>query len=226
MTQQVYTNFDMNGNEIKNVSLEKLVADPTGGDLYEGRIWENITEHKYKWYDGVKVRILISEEEVQNLINQIGQSQGGFDASPGLLPTVANLIDGDTQIRRGDYWDITVAGTIAGIGGDDVLDIGDILKFVGTNPTNAAHWLGIQRNLNDTLLGNTKTERQTVNLVAQTPLTVSATIIPDIFTIQVYNSAGEQIIVDVSKGANPNQRILKSNKSLTGVIVEMTGATA
>ena len=226
MVQQVYTSLNFNENEIKNVSFEKLAADPSGAELYEGRFWENTTEHKYKWYDGVKIRVIISEEEIQNLINQIGQSQGGFDASSGLLPTVANLIDGDTQIRRGDYWDITVAGTIAGITGDDVLDVGDVLKFVGTNPATPAHWLGIQRNLNDTLLGNTKTERQTVNLVAQTPLTVSATIIPDIFTIQVYNSAGEMIMVDISKGANPNQRVLKSNKSLTGVVVEMTGATA
>lgn len=225
MTQGVYTNFDMNGNEIRNVSLEKLATDPSGVDLFEGRIWENITEHKYKWYDGVKIRVILSEEEIQNLINQIGQAQGGYDASSGLLPTVSNLIDGDTAIRRGDYWDITVAGTIAGIGGDDVLDVGDVLKFVGTNPATPGHWLGIQRNLNDTLLGNTKAERQTVNLVAHTPLTVSASIIPNIFTIQVYDSDGNLIIVDVKKGANPNQRVITSNKSLTGVVVEMTGAT-
>lgn len=225
MAKFVYTDLNLDGNEIRNYSIEKLASDPTGGDLYEGRVWLNTTTDKYKVYVNGAVQILATEAYVETVVQQIGQSQGGFDASSGLLPTVSDLIDGDTAIRRGDYWDITVAGTIAGIGGDDVLSVGDVLKFVGTNPATASHWLGIQRNINDTLVGNAKTERQTVNLVANTPLTVSATSISDVFSVQVYDSAGAEIVIEIEKGGSANQRVLTSKKSLTGVVVDMVGAS-
>jgi hypothetical protein len=220
MAKSVYTDFNMEQNEIQEVSLQKLASDPVAP--FEGQIWENTTENKIKHFINGVTRVLADETFVEAAVQAIGQSQGGFDASSGLLPTVGDLIDGDTQIRRGDYWDITVAGTIAGIGGADELDIGDVLKFVGTVPTNAAHWLGIQRNLNDANLGTAKTERQTVNLVANTPLTVSASSIADVYSVQVYDSAGKEIILEIQKGL-PNQRILTSKKSLTGVVVDLIG---
>lgn len=224
MAKSVYVDLNLQENEIQNVSLEKLATDPSGGGLYEGRIWENTTENKIKHYVGGQIRVLADEAFVQSAIQQIGQSQGGFDASGGLLPTIADLIDGDTVIRRGDYWDITAGGTIAGIGGDDVLSVGDVLKFVGTNPATPAHWLGIQRNLNDTLLGDVKAERQTVNLVANTPLTVSASTIANVHSVQTFNSTDEEIILEVKRGIGLNQRILTSKKSLTGVVVELLGS--
>ena len=222
MGKSVETDLILNSNEIQSASWEKLATDPASP--FEGQHWLNTTSNKKKFYVGGVVHIVADEAFVEAAIQQIGQSQGGFDASPGALPTAADLIDGDTQIRRGDYWDITAAGSIAGIAGADELEIGDVLKFVGTTPTNPAHWLGIQRNLNDTLLGNAKTERQTVNLVANTPLTVSAAVVADVHSVQVYNSAGDEIILDIKKGL-ANQRILTSKRSLTGVVVEFIGAS-
>jgi hypothetical protein len=224
MGKSVETDLKLNGNELQSVSFEKLASDPLAPTA--GQYWLNTTSNKAKFFDGAVVHVLTDELYVQSLIQQIGQSQGGFDASAGLLPTVADLIDGDTVIRRGDYWDITAEGSIAGISGDALLSIGDVLKFVGTVPSNPAHWLGIQRNLNDTLLGNVKGERQTVNLVAHTPLTVSAATVADVFSIHTYNSEGDEIIIDVKRGLLANQRILTANRSLTGVIVELMGATA
>jgi hypothetical protein len=224
--KSIYVDLDLQENEVRNVSWEKLAADPSGLGLYNGRHWLNTTTNKKKFYDGTTVHVIADEAFVQAAVQQIGQSQGAFDASAGLLPTVSNLIDGDTVIRRGDYWDISVAGTISGIGGGSTsLSIGDVLKFVGTNPATASQWIGIQRNLNDTLIGNAKTERQTVNLVANTALTVSAATISDVFSVQVYNSAGAEIIIDIDKGLTPNARLLTSKKSLTGVIVDMLGAS-
>jgi len=223
MSKLVHTDLNMDGNELLNVSFEKLASDPI--TPVAGQYWFNTTLGKAKYYDGTNVHIFADETFVQSQIQQIGQTQGAFDASPGLLPVVGDLIDGDTVIRRGDYWDISVAGTIAGIGGADELAIGDVLKFVGTAPANPAHWIGIQRNLNDTLIGNAKTERQTVALVANVPLTVSAATISDVFSVQVYNSLGAEIIIDIEKGLTPNARILTSKKSLTGVIVDLIGAS-
>lgn len=222
MGKSIETDLFLNTNEVQNASWEKLATDPVAP--FEGQHWLNTTTNKKKFFISGVTHVVADEAFVEQAIQQIGQTQGGFDASPGLLPVVGDLIDGDTVIRRGDYWDITVAGTIAGIGGADELSVGDVLKFVGTLPANAAHWVGIQRNLNDTLLGNAKTERQTVNLVANTPLTVSAATMADIHSAQVYNSAGDEIIVEIKKGL-PNQRILTAKRSLTGVVVEFVGAS-
>lgn len=223
MAKIVHTDLNMDGNELRNVSFEKLASDPVSP--VAGQYWYNTTSGKAKFYDGATTHIIADEAYVQSQIQQIGQSQGAFDASPGLLPTVVNLIDGDTVIRRGDYWDISVAGTIAGIGGADELAIGDVLKFVGTNPATPAHWIGIQRNINDTLLGDVKGERQTVALTANVPLTVTAATIANLYSVQVYNSANQEIILDVERGVGLNQRILTSKKSLTGVIVELMGSS-
>jgi len=225
--KSVETDLILNGNSILGDAWEMLSVDPTGVDLFAGRHWINTSQKKKKFYDGTTIHVLADEAYVQQQINQIGQSQGAFDASSGALPTVANLIDSDTVIRRGDYWDISVAGDIAGLmGGEAHLAVGDVLKFVGTDPANASHWIGIQRNINETLLGNVKKERQTVNLVANTPLTVSAASFVDLFSIQCYNSVGEEIILEIKKGTNPNQRILTAKRSLTAVVVEMLGSAS
>lgn len=55
---KIVTFLDLTTNEIRNVRLENLAADPSGGDLYEGRIWENSTSHTIKWYDGTTVKTL------------------------------------------------------------------------------------------------------------------------------------------------------------------------
>lgn len=224
MSTKVYTDFDMQSNEIRNVSVEKLAAHPTGGDLFQGRIWELTTDGKLYYYDGTIIRAVASEAYVTTAINQLGQCQGGFSALAGALPTAANKTQGDlTTIKKGDWWVITVAGTIAGIGGADELSVGDIIQFFGSNPATAADWLGVQRNLNDALVGNVTGEKQTVSLVANTPLNVNAATIANIHSIQVYDSAGDLIILDIQKLGGNNQRTLTSKKALTNIIVEMTG---
>jgi len=226
MAQNFYTDIQLNGLELQGVSLEKLALDPTGIGLYAGRIWYNTVSNKIKRYDGTAIQILADESYVTTSINQLGQIQGGFSAVAGLLPTAANKTQGDlTTIKKGDYWVITAAGTIAGITGlTGVLNVGDLIQFYGSTPATASDWIGIQRNLNDALVGNSKTERQTVNLVANTPLAVNAATITDIMSIQTYDSLGSLIVVQIEKLGGANQRTLTSKKSLTGVVVELIGA--
>lgn len=227
MALPIYVDIDLNGNEIKNMRLEQLAADPTGLDLYSGRAWYNTTTNEVKYYDGTVVQVVASKAYVISEINKLERLQGAYDASSGLLPTAANKTQGDlTQLVAGDYWIISVAGTIAGIRGDDVLSIGDKLQYLGGGAGVANNWVGIQTNLNDSLIGNQTGEKQTVNLVANTPLNVNAATISNIHSVQTYDSAGKLIIVDVEKLGGNNQRTLTSKKSLTGVVVELIGTKA
>lgn len=225
MAQKFHVDIDLDLNELKNALLDKVATDPVSP--VEGQVWYNTATDEIKYYDGTAVRVVASKAWVTSEINKLERIQGSFDASAGLLPTAANKIAGDlTQIVAGDYWIIGVAGTIAGIQGDDVLSIGDKLQYAGGGAATAANWVGIQTNLNDANIGNVKAEKQTVALVANTPLAVNAATIANIHSVQVYNSAGDLIIVDIQKLGGANQRTLTSKKSLTGVVVEMTGTGA
>lgn len=225
MAQKFYVDIDLDLNQLKNAVADTLTSDPVSPA--EGQFWYNTTDNLLKYFDGVSVKVIADRAWVTAEINKLERIQGSFDASAGLLPTAANKIAGDlTQIVAGDYWIIGVAGTIAGIQGDDVLSIGDKLQYVGGGAGTAANWVGIQTNLNDANIGNVKAEKQTVSLVANTPLNVNAATIANIHSVQVYNSAGDLIIVDIQKLGGANQRTLTSKKSLTGVVVELTGTGA
>jgi hypothetical protein len=224
MAQKFHVDIDLDLNQLKNAVADTLTSDPVSPA--EGQFWYNTTDNLLKYFDGVSVKVIADRAWVTAEINKLERIQGSFDASAGLLPTAANKIAGDlTQIVAGDYWIIGVAGTIAGIQGDDVLSIGDKLQYVGGAGT-AANWVGIQTNLNDANIGNVKAEKQTVSLVANTPLNVNAATIANIHSVQVYNSAGDLIVVDIQKLGGANQRTLTSKKSLTGVVVELTGTGA
>jgi hypothetical protein len=222
MAKLFHVDIDLDLNQLKNAVLEKLASDPV--TPVEGQIWYNDTTNEVKYYDGAAVKVIATKDYVISEINKLERIQGSFDASGGLLPVAGDKIAGDlTQIVAGDYWIISVGGTIAGIGGDDVLAIGDKLQYVGGGAGTAANWVGIQTNLNDSNIGNVKGEKQTVALVANVPLAVNAASIASIHSVQVYNSAGTEIIVDIQKLGGANQRTLTSKKSLTGVVVELLG---
>lgn len=54
-TKLVLVNLDINGNEIRGLRVELLAADPSGGGLYEGRLWFNTTSNLLKYYDGTTI---------------------------------------------------------------------------------------------------------------------------------------------------------------------------
>jgi len=80
-------------------------------------------------------------DEVWNLQGNLGAGifKGAHDASSG-LPAGAG-------VKAGNFWLITVAGTIAGIGGNDNLEVGDFLYALVDTPSLPADFSSIQANL-------------------------------------------------------------------------------
>ena len=73
---------DHNKQEIRNFSIEKLGAHPTGGDLYDGRVWQLITDdHLYHYSNGDIYQVANIED-----LNKFGELVGGHDATTG-IPT-------------------------------------------------------------------------------------------------------------------------------------------
>lgn len=219
----IYTNLDFKQiAALVQAMFEKLAADPASP--VDAQEWYDSVNHLRKVQANGQTETYAFQSWVLQQINSLGQLQTGFSAAGGSLPVPADKVNGDlAAIQTGDSWIITAAGTITGIQGSDELSSGDKLQFLSGDPTVAANWVGIQRNLDDALLGNVVTDRQTDNLVANTGLTVSSSIVSDIHSVQIYDSAGKSIEVCVEKTANPNQRVLTSVANLTGITIELTG---
>lgn len=210
--KNIYQHLNGNGNELRNWSGEKLAADPTGGDLYAGRMWFNTTDNKLRFYDGTTVQTVVTAEDLAS----IGEFQGGFDASAG-VPTTT--LDGDT-IRAGDYWRVTVPGTISGIGGDDVLEVGDLVYALADGASTAAQFTAVQANLN---LGSNlaQVEEVTIGTLPANTATAVPTTLTNVYSIQVFDSTNMEIGVCI---AGPTTApTIESSVALTGVLVRVVG---
>lgn len=219
-----HSNIDLLGaSVIKNGGWEKLAADPSTPT--EGQLWFNTTDGDYKYYLNGTVHVVATEAYVNQQLLSIERYQGGYDASGAALPDITDKTEGDlSNLVPGDYWTITTAGTYTGLQGDNTLQVGDSIKYLTGDPTLPASWVGV--NAQDSAGGSGGFDRQVVNLVAGTPLTVSSTTIDDIHSIQVYDSTGREIRVCVEKGPNANQRILESTVTASNVTVELVGVAA
>jgi hypothetical protein len=82
-----------------------------------------------------------SLNKLYELITSLGRSRGGYDASTGVVPgSVAN--------QEGDFWRVTVAGTIPGLFSGAVdLQPGDLLLALEDGAINANQFYSIQSNV-------------------------------------------------------------------------------
>ena len=209
--KEIYTHLIGHGNELRDWSVEKLAADPTGADLYEGRFWEQ--GGAVKFFDGTNVKILATLED----LTAIGTFQGAFDASAG-VPTTT--IDG-SPIAAGDFWRVGTPGTIAGIGGDDVLKIGDVVFAIADGASAPAQFDGVQANLD--LSGDLALVKEATiaSLPAATPTAIPLSGLTEVFSIEVYNAANEEIGVCV---AGPKTApTIEASEALTNLTVRMVG---
>lgn len=211
-TEKYYKNLDGQGNELQNWSLEKLAADPTGGDLYQGREWYNTTDNTIKFYDGTAVQTVATLAE----LTKIGAFQGTVDASAG-LPTTT--LDG-SPIAAGDYWRVSVAGTIVGIGGDDVLEVGDLIYANIDAAAVAADFTAVQANLN--LSGNiSQVEEVTLASLPANTATAVPTTFTNVYSIEAYDSTDMKIhLCHAGTTAAPT---VESNVALTNIKFRIVG---
>lgn len=59
-----YADLDLMKNKLQQVRLDPLFDDPDLADLQEGRIWYNMTEDVFKYFDGREIQII----EIKNYL--------------------------------------------------------------------------------------------------------------------------------------------------------------
>jgi hypothetical protein len=163
--KNIYVHLDGHAQELQNWSMEKLttaaIAALAGADLYEGRFVYDTDKNKMVHYDGTTWRTMVNSAE----LNKFGSLIGTVDATAGIPDgTSAGQIGSGVDelgvplttaasLQKGDFWIVSVAGVIAGIQGNDTLDVGDLLMCTVDGSTTAGDWIGIQMNINDLNLG-------------------------------------------------------------------------
>lgn len=71
---------------------------------------------------------------------------GSFDASGGAVPTTGTGVA--SAIMKGDYWRITVAGTISGVTPTASLQVGDVLYAKVNSASTGSDFFAVEGNLN------------------------------------------------------------------------------
>lgn len=142
-------------------------------------------------------------EKLYNLIFGIGAFAGNHDASAGALPLTGTGPAG--AINKGDYWIVTIGGTIAGIAGADTLQPNDVIYAKQAGANLAAHFFGVNTNVDlatPTELGLVKLVQELVGAgLADTVLSSAAVKILLDLKKNVASSAATNVTGNIAGGA-------------------------
>src|SRR5579883_1505022 len=87
MSKKFLTNIDMNANQILNLVLQELAADPPSP--VEGQVWYNTISHQAKYYNGTST-IILYDAATTNTASKLvlRDSSGNFAAGVGTFNSV------------------------------------------------------------------------------------------------------------------------------------------
>ncbi len=125
--------FDANGggNSLTNVELADFAVSAVATDLATGTV-DQIAP------------VTVIRDYINGRVASLGKLVGAFDASGAALPAVGS--GAGNAIMQGDYWRVTVPGTITGIG---YLEVGDALVASANDASDPADYFALQANITD-----------------------------------------------------------------------------
>jgi len=123
------------GNSISNLEVADFASSAKTSDLTTSAL-----SSQFATADAIK-------SYVDNQVTSLGSFAGDFDASGGTLPTTGTGLAG--AIAAGDYWRVSVAGTITGLGPDPVLEVSDVLVAKIDGADAASEFFALQGNITD-----------------------------------------------------------------------------
>jgi hypothetical protein len=172
MAKNILVSLDFNGNEIQNVLVHVLAADPTG--IAAGHIYYNSVSNRLKWYDGASWNDIYTindagtgttdlwsadkiASEISTAVSGGVNYQGGYNAQTNTPDLDATLPA--TAVDKGFMYTVTAAGVFF----TENVSIGDVLIAEVDDPASLTDWTIVERNLNTA----TETSEGTVELATQ-----------------------------------------------------------
>jgi len=237
MALKFYTDIDFNQNEIKNVKFENLAVAPVGATagsfyfdtvtehlrVFNGSIWETIASVDvesvhYRGAVAIGAAVAPVTPAVGDLYIFTGAAGSMTDASWGAAQNVP-VESGDLAIYNGAEWDIIQGNTVtASETAPGVIELATQAEVdTGTDTTRAV----TPATLEGKLASYTGKHTQTATLVAATPFNINHNLSGDV-TVNVYNSAGELIVVKVNI-VDADNLTITSSAALTNVLVVVVG---
>jgi hypothetical protein len=130
--KDLFYHVDLNQNELRNFTCEKLATDPTP---FEGQIWENTTDKRLKVYLNGTIQTIAHLSDVTSAV----KFKGGYDAATN----TPDLDSTPIATLTGDLYYVTAAGTFF----TTAVEIGDVLISNIDNATTLADWTIVQANI-------------------------------------------------------------------------------
>lgn len=160
-------------------------------------------------------------------VGQLGNLEGAWDASSGSFPVGASPVSGT---KAGDYWYVSVAGTVGGV----AFNVGDVIiaKVNGASTSTASDWIQLEVNRDqatETTLGVAEIATQTeVNTGTDdqrivTPLKLKTLLDNRTggYAANIGNGSATSYVVTHSLGTVDVIVMLKDNTTLEEVIADV-----
>lgn len=191
--QVMYNHIEMNRKTLKNTGPERLSADPSGGDLWEGRRWYNTTDHVERFYNGTSV-VTVTTGSVATSLKFMGAISGNTSYN-GLTGSGVSA-----AIVAGDAWLATATLTFTyGDSSTVTLHAGDQLVALVANADDPADfWINHGEVLDLSPYAKVETQ-SSIDLVEDTEYTVTAatlTVVKDVQVLGPVSSGKRSDITD------------------------------
>lgn len=171
MVQPVNKHLD-GGNlaELRRFKGQQLdITTVPGADINAGMfpIFDPVRKKYYGSIDGTTLTPLMTLEDMVD-----GRPfRGIWNATSGIPTAAGSSVRAGEAITAGDYWRVSVAGTIAGMAGLDDLEIGDLIYANVDNPATAADFWAMQGNVSPGGSGTLKSSTVTLPTLAASTAT-------------------------------------------------------
>lgn len=164
---------------------------------------------------------------IDSTVGNLGNLEGGWDASTGTFPVGSTPVSGT---KKGDYWYVTVAGTVGGVS----FNVGDVIiaKVDSASTTLASDWVQLEVNRDqatETALGvaeiatQAETNAGTDDLRIVTPLKLKTLLDARVggFAANIGNGVATSYAVTHSLGTIDVIVMLKDNSTLEEVFADV-----
>ena len=151
-------NIDLQQQKILNAAIDPIASDPISP--VDGQLWTNTTENRMKFSSGGITRTLADLTDIDKISRHVGSIDAAsitttLAANYSSVVTVTNpdlVAQGDetvlVNIEAGDMFYVSSDGDLgAGLtGGDQNVQIGDLVIAITDSPTTNADFITINRN--------------------------------------------------------------------------------
>lgn len=213
--------------KMQQIGTLKLLGNTTGGTANVAEV-DILTSTTLAGAANTNIPTALAVKTyIDSTVGNLGNLEGGWDASTGTFPVGSTPVAGT---KKGDYWYVTVAGTVGGVS----FNVGDVIiaKVDSASTTLASDWVQLEVNRDqatETALGvaeiatQAETNAGTDDLRIVTPLKLKTLLDARVggFAANIGNGVATSYAVSHGLGTVDVIVMLKDNATLEEVFADV-----